>query len=391
MAKKLGTGDVIDVDVVDGKAVEVEQTTEIVETEPIVQEPVYDEPQPKGKGFKSKKDKEKEEEEARLEEERAEKERIALIAKLKRQMDFRYDVNERPQEVELIDPEGQRNRSMEYFSKLDDYLAGLHAEGKYDAMIDADDMRRAVRDDVRGELAKENPEIDRCVTDRANHMLNQEDEALKQSGGKYALKDMQFTDKDGNPLKFEFDGDYETYDKHMDAVIYGLDHGLIEARMPDGTKFEPVKDDYTANLEYYDSKDAEISAYRRDMEVRTAEKMKSMTPEQADKYVPDYITEPALRESYVQDAIKNSDMFVGIEQHKVNAYESGKNPYLDTLKQAGADFKEYQNEHVRQADVKSQAATKSISDNPSVKAIMSKAEDIDKIEEAELEGKGIEK
>lgn len=336
MAKKLGNmPEIEEEDVIDA------EYTEVVEPEPEV------EPQPKKK-FKTK----EEEAEEEAEKERSERERIELIAKMRARLENRYNVGDRESNVELIDPEGQKERSMDYFKDLDDYLANLHADGKYDAKLDVGEAHFEVRGEVRDEMAESNPEVDKCITDKANHQLNMDDAALQQSGGKYTLADMQFTDKDGNPLKFEFDGDYDKYNENMEAVIYGLDHGLIQAKMPDGSAFEPVKDEYTANLEYYDKMAPKMDSYMAEMEAKTADKIRNMTPEQQDALVPDYIKDPALREQYIQDTINDVNLHKGMYQKSADAYEAGKNPNIEALNRAGASFKQASNDYVKDNNVR---------------------------------------
>ena len=255
----------------------------------------------------------------------------------------RYEIREREHTVELTkdaDGEPSINNTLEtYFEEFNDYLAELHAQGQYNAIVDTGEIHYSLRDDVRSQMASidDNIEIDRVVTDTANHTLNMVNAVMEQSGGK-EFSECQFTDKDGNPLKFDFSN--ENYQNTIEAIQYGIDHGTVNCILPNGKQFEAPADGYVAKLDYYDSMNCQRLQYLADMENNTREKFENLSESERLALVPDYVDDE-FKQQYLSDVARGIDKDQANYQKLSEAYDKG-NPYEDIISQArthgGFDF-----------------------------------------------------
>lgn len=231
----------------------------------------------------------------------------------------------------------------DYMRDFHERLAALHMAGGYDRDMDTLQMQSEAFLDSRKEMVAKSPEdkeIDRLSANEARHQQNMED-ALMKSGNSFTT--CRYFDKDGNELHMEWP-DPPTMQAATDkasALCYGIDHGLITVKGKDGQEIPgfPVKDEYTQNLDFYDTKRAEIADYRMRVQESAVGKLQTQYENVADPQGHPTIAGCEITATTNQQFRKDgldlatNDMKYLQEQNK--QWQNGGNAYLQTLQQAG--------------------------------------------------------
>lgn len=251
--------------------------------------------------------------------------------------------SETPPAVQSAEPRKDAgDRFTDYYGDFYSKLTGLHLQGGYDKQYDSLGPVLDKRDEVRKDLAAENPEMDTAMANKSRHWLNVQDQLMK-SGCDF--NDCTFMGPDGKALeKLPANATEEQYQRYTDALVYAMDHGMISSVTgKDGKEISglPVQDAYTANLSYYDEHAANIEKYRAKLEAKTAEACgKDAEAHKGDKSYPEIagckIT-GVTNEQYYADAKEKADNYQKEYDSRVKDYEAGKNPMLSTLKHFGMD------------------------------------------------------
>ncbi len=241
-----------------------------------------------------------------------------------------------PLNVELQDAEGMNDRYHNYFKDVEQKLAGAHADGNY-TTIDYSEAQF----EARGKVRDMTDPADKLITERANHQCNINDELFKNGCG---MHECSFTDKQGNPITLDWENDYQ---RSYDAVVYGLDHGMIDCTMKNGKKFEMPNDGY--DVAAMDKASVTMEKYMSDLENRTHAELEK------NPYVPEYVKDSELAEKYKDESKQHVLDEKARYDEYVKSYEAGKNPHLEMLQSHGM-------------------ATSALSQNKSVQAVLAKAD-----------------
>ncbi|MEE3309458.1 hypothetical protein [Sharpea azabuensis] len=241
-----------------------------------------------------------------------------------------------PLNVELQDAEGMNDRYHDYFKDVEQKLAGVHADGNY-TTIDYSEAQF----EARGKVRDMTDPADKLITERANHQCNINDELFKNGCG---MHECSFTDKQGNPITLDWENDYQ---RSYDAVVYGLDHGMIDCTMKNGKKFEMPNDGY--DVAAMDKASVTMEKYMSDLENRTHAELEK------NPYVPEYVKDSELAEKYKDESKQHVLDEKARYDEYVKSYEAGKNPHLEMLQSHGM-------------------AVSTPSQNKSVQAVLAKAD-----------------
>ncbi len=260
-----------------------------------------------------------------------------LYSILLQQIQNMYKIQRRKYTVELTSDENGEpqieNTIKNFFSAFNDYLVELHGQGDYNATVDTGEFHFSLRNEIRDQMASidSNNEIDMVVTDTANHTLNMMNAVIEQSDGK-DFSECNFTDKDGNPLKFDFSKD--NYENTLEAIQYGIDHGTVNCILPNGKNFIAPSDGYTAKLDYYDSMNRSRLQYLADMERNTKEAFDNLSDSEKNNRIPDYISDER-KQQYLNDVSESIGKYQDNYQKLADSYEKG-NPYEEMIAKAKA-------------------------------------------------------
>lgn len=268
-------------------------------------------------------------------------------------------------------PDEALDRFHEHYGEFYGKLAGLHLQGGYQKEIDSTQPVFEARDSVRAQLAKEDPEMERAMVNKARHWLNVQDQMMK-SGCDF--RDCTFVDANGKVMQAPgADASQEEYQRYTDAMVYAMDHGMLsEVRGKDGKAIEglPVKDEYTANLQFYDDNAQRIEEHRLKLDQRAAAVCETQAEaHKGDQGHPEIggckIT-GVTNEQYHQDVQERAKAYEAETQERVDMYKSGKNPMLEQLKamgmsdQALSKSPDYQAEGQEQSTAQRSAAAQAI-------------------------------
>ncbi len=222
-------------------------------------------------------------------------------------------------------------------------LSELHEKGEYHPKMDVTVFNEGFTDayDKSFEAVWSDPKnasIMDVNIDINEHRVRVFSHLMKHGG-----MDCEFYDNEGNKLDYpkpecdEYGRPAEVdrlRGRKLEALIYGMDHGLVQCKMQDGTMYNPndIDDGFIDKLDYYDSKLEFIDKAGYEVAKNTTNIIESdLSSGRASSYIPDYLKSDEIRQQFVSDLRETCATNVNYYANAMECYKSGKNPYEQML------------------------------------------------------------